>query len=50
MFFVSILTCFHFATLNEYYVGTLVLPMFNGITDGSVIIYIVMVITGILGG
>lgn len=24
--------------------------MFNGITDGSVIIYIIMVVTGVLGG
>jgi len=40
---------FHFSTLEEYYVGTLVLPMFNGVSDGSLPIIILLIFTGVIG-
>lgn len=48
--FVSTYSSFHFATLNEYYVGTLYLPIFNGVSDGSIAMIIGLTITGFLGG
>lgn len=35
---ICILSAFHFITLEEYYSGYLFLPMFNGVSDGSVFI------------
>jgi len=40
---------FHFTTLEEYYLGTLVLPMFNGVSDGSLPIIILLIFTGVIG-
>jgi len=46
-----ITTCmpFHFATLEEYYVGGLWLPVLNGVTDGSVLIIMINILIGMLG-
>ena len=43
------LNTFHFSTLEEYYVGTLVLPIFNGVSDGSVALIITYLFLGIVG-
>lgn len=40
---------FHFATLEEYYVGGLFLPVGNAISDGSLLYFITMSIPGIFG-
>jgi len=40
---------FHFATLEEYYVGGLFLQIGNAISDGSVLYVILMTITMIVG-
>jgi hypothetical protein len=45
----TIYACFHFATLEEYYLGTLRLPVCNGVSDGSIAMIITFLITGILG-
>ena len=45
----SVYGAFYFATLEEHYVGTLRLPIFNGVSDGSVLIIILMLATGIFG-
>lgn len=37
---------FHFATLEEYYTGTLYLPPFNGVSDGSIVIVLAMFASG----
>ncbi len=46
---VGIYSAFHFATLEEYYTGTLYLPPMNGVSDGSFIIIIASIITGCFG-
>ena len=40
---------FHFATLEEYYVGTLRLPPLNAVSDGSVIVILMCLVTGCIG-
>lgn len=45
----TIYACFHFATLEEYYVGTLRLPVCNGVSDGSVLMIMLFIATGIFG-
>ena len=40
---------FHFATLEEYYVGGLFLPVGNAISDGSLLYFITMAVPGIFG-
>lgn len=45
----TIYACFHFATLEEYYVGILRLPVCNGVSDGSVMMIILFIATGIFG-
>lgn len=40
---------FHFATLEEYYVGTMIMPRFNQISDGSILILSFTIFTGIIG-
>jgi hypothetical protein len=40
---------FHFATLEEYYVGGLWLPVMNGVTDGSAVLIAINIIIGITG-
>jgi hypothetical protein len=47
---ISCVANFHFTTLEEYYVGTMTLPVCNGITDGSVAIIGLTVFTGLIGG
>ena len=49
---VSLITaymCFHFCTLEEYYLGTLKLPMFNGVSDGSLPVIVLLIFTGAIG-
>jgi len=41
--------CFHLATLEEYYLGTLKLPIFNGVSDGSLAIISMLIVTGCVG-
>lgn len=40
---------FHFSTLEEYYTGGLFLGPFNGVTDGSAVIYLVFFFMAIVG-
>jgi len=47
---VSCLATFHFTNLEEYYIGTMILPVFNGVSDGSVVIICFTVLTGFIGG
>jgi len=46
---IVVYACFHFATLEEYYIGTLRLPVCNGVSDGSVIMIGFYIFTGIIG-
>ena len=46
---VMAMASFHFGTLEEYYVGTLKLPPCNAVSDGSVLLILMYIITGILG-
>ena len=43
------LLAFHFSTLEEYYVGTLKLPVCNAVSDGSGIVIAFFLFTGIVG-
>jgi len=44
------ITCgFYAATLEEYYCGRLDLPLFNGVSDGCVIVYAIGLISGFTG-
>jgi ethanolaminephosphotransferase len=43
------MTSFHLATLEEYYLGTLVLPMCNGVSDGSISVIGAFLLSGIFG-
>ena len=40
---------FHFATLEEYYLGTLLLPPCNLVSDGSVFMIALFLCNGIFG-
>jgi len=40
----SILQSYHFCTLEEYYIGGLYLGIFNGVTDGSVLLIALLVV------
>ncbi len=42
------LAAFHFTTLEEYYVGTLKLPICNAVSDGSILIIGMYIVTGAL--
>ena len=46
---VGVYSCFHFTTLEEYYLGTLILPIFNGVSDGAALILFFCISTLILG-
>lgn len=46
---VMAMAAFHFTTLEEYYVGTLKLPVCNAVSDGSLPIIALYIVTGILG-
>jgi hypothetical protein len=43
------MTVFHFATLEEYYTGSLDLPPCNGVSDGSIFIIIFFIVIGAIG-
>ena len=43
------MAAFHFSTLEEYYIGSLILPPCNAVGDGSVLIIILFIITGCTG-
>ena len=40
---------FYFEIIHQYYTGKLVLGLGNGVTDGSVIMYALFVVSGIMG-
>lgn len=40
---------FHFTTLEEYYIGSLILPPCNAVSDGSVFVTIFFIFSGIVG-
>jgi len=40
---------FHTITSEEYYTGFLVLKELNGVTDGSIILYTILIVAGIFG-
>ena len=46
---VMAMAAFHFTTLEEYYVGKLTLPMCNAVTDGSLLIILLYIVTSALG-
>mmetsp|Transcript_45503 Transcript_45503/g.60366 ORF Transcript_45503/g.60366 Transcript_45503/m.60366 type:complete len:121 (-) Transcript_45503:576-938(-) len=46
---VMAMAAFHFTTLEEYYVGTLKLPVCNAVSDGSLLIILMYLVTGITG-
>lgn len=43
------MAAFHFTTLEEFYVGTLKLPVCNAVSDGSLLIILLYLWTGIVG-
>lgn len=43
------MAAFHFTTLEEYYVGTLCLPVCNAVSDGSLMIIALFLVTGFTG-
>lgn len=48
-FIVAEFANFYLATLSEYYTGRLILPYFNGVSDGSLAIVSLSFIVGIVG-
>ena len=44
-----IMTPFFFNTWEEYYTGELILPIFNGVEEGSILVSLVYIFTGIYG-
>ena len=46
---VMAMAAFHFTTLEEYYVGTLCLPVCNAVSDGSLLIILLFLVTGFTG-
>ena len=46
---VTAMAGFHFATIEEYYVGTLYLPPCNAVSDGSVLVIGMFLFSGIIG-
>ena len=49
LIYFPIMTTFFFNTWEEYYMGKLVLPAFNGVEEGSLIILIIYILSGIYG-
>ena len=47
--YATVLTSFHLATLEEYYIGTLALPVCNGVSDGSWLLILLFILSGICG-
>lgn len=46
---ITVYAAFHFATLEEYYVGTLRLPPLNAVSDGSVLAIGLFIFSGVKG-
>ena len=46
---VMAMAAFHFTTIEEYYVGTLKLPVCNAVSDGSLLIIVLFIVTGSTG-
>lgn len=46
---VGVYSAFYFGTLEEYYVGHLHLPIFNGVSDGSIALILLSILTGYCG-
>ena len=44
-----IMTTFFFNTWEEYYTGELILPILNGVEEGSILVSVVYIISGIYG-
>ena len=42
-------SAFHFTTLEEYYLGTLALPVCNAVSDGSVLMILFYLVTAAMG-
>lgn len=49
IFMISVFSAFHFVTLEEYYSGYLYLPIFNGVSDGSIFLIALSIFTGLVG-
>lgn len=45
----SIVTCFYFQALEEYYTGEIELPLFNGVTDGSAFVVLMFLVMTFFG-
>ena len=43
------MAAFHFYTLEEYYIGILILPKCNVVSDGAFFVILVYIVTGIFG-
>lgn len=43
---IALTSGFYAATLEEYYCGRLDLPLFNGVSDGCVVVYAIGLISG----
>ena len=46
---VMAMAAFHFTTLEEFYVGTLALPICNAVSDGSILVILLYLVTGVTG-
>ena len=46
---IGVCSSFYFTTLEEYYSGAMILPIGNGVTDGSLPIYIMFLAMGCFG-
>jgi ethanolaminephosphotransferase len=49
LLYIILTTGFFFNTLEEYYSGSLNLPLLNAVSDGCVLIYAIGIITGLYG-
>jgi len=48
-FIIINVAAFYFATLEEYYVGTLRLPMINAVSEGTVLVVMINLYSGLVG-
>lgn len=49
LLYFPIMTTFFFNTWEEYYIGELVLPAFNGVEEGSIYVSVMYILSGIYG-
>lgn len=49
LIYFPIVTTFFFNTWEEYYTGELILPVFNGVEEGSIYVSVIYIITGVYG-